>query len=242
VGVVAVGTEASRATVFFDFEDLLGAVALISLAAGAACAVSAVSDFLLFLDFAAVEVPLAADVVSADSSAFFVFEDFFEADESAVAEVSAVASTFFDFEDFFAAVASDAAGVSVASDFLDLEDFFAVVLSAAAGVSGESDFLLFVGFLVLEESAAAVSSAGGVFFFFFDFAVLVSLWSVVGVVCAAWAADAGRSAKFPSMSRNAKSNETCNRLRVRFIFGEFLSPACDSGSLPGTGISRALGG
>jgi hypothetical protein len=27
------------------------------------------------------------------------------------------------------------------------------------------------------------------------------------------------------MSRNATSNETCNRPRVRFIFGEFLSPA-----------------
>ncbi len=68
--------------------------------------------------------------------------------------------------------------------------------------------MLLVVFLVLEESAVGVSSAGVVFFFFFDFAAVVSLWSVAGVVCAAWAADAGRRVRVASTIRNATSSET----------------------------------
>jgi hypothetical protein len=203
-GVAAAGAEASAAAVFFDLEDFFAPVelvVLVSLAAGAAAAVSAVPDFWLFLDFEVVELPLAAVVASAEVSAFFDFEDFFTVDASLVAELSA------------------------ASDFFDLEDFFAVELSAAAVESAVSVFLLLVDFLAVGESAVASSEV--VVFFFFDFAALVSLWSVGAGVCAAWAADAGRRARFASTSRNATSKAKCNRLRVRFIFGEFLSPAAD---------------
>ncbi len=113
---------------------------------------------------------------------------------------------------------------SAAADFLDLEDFFTVEVSAAAAESAVSVFLLLVDFLVVEESAAAVSSAGVVFFFFLDFAALVSFWSVVVGVCAAWAADAGRRVRLASTSRKATSNAMWNRLRVRFILSAFLSP------------------
>jgi hypothetical protein len=215
----------SAAVVFFDFVDFFAVVVLVSLAAGATAALSAVSDGLLFLDFAVVELPLAGVAVSAEVSAFFDLEEVFEADESAVVVLSAEASAFFDFEDFFAVEESAVAALSVASAFFDLEDFFAVELSAAAGVSAESVFLLLVDFLVVEESAAAVSSAVVAFFFFFDLAALVSPGSVVVGVCAACAADAWRRARFANTSSNATISETGSRLRVRFIFGEFLSPA-----------------
>jgi hypothetical protein len=197
-GATPAGAEASAAAVFFDFEDFFAVVALDSLAVDAAAAVSAVSDFLLFVDFEAEELPLAAVAVSLEASAFCDLVDFFAVDESGVAELLA------------------------ASDFFDLEVFFAVELSAAAAVSVVSGFLLLVDFLALEESAAAVSSAV-VGFFFLDFAVLVSLWSVVAGVCDAWAAAAGRRGKFAS--RRAASRAKGNRLRIRFILGEFLSPA-----------------
>ena len=119
------------------------------------------SDFLLLVDFAAVELPLAAVVVSAGASAFFDFVDFFVVDESV------------------------AAALSPSADFFDLEEFFAAELSAAAGASAASVFLLLVDFLVVEESAVAVSSAVAGFFFFLDFAALVSVWSVVVGACAA---------------------------------------------------------
>jgi hypothetical protein len=213
----------SAAVVCFDFVDFFAVVALVSLAAGATAALSAVSDCLLFLDFAVVELPLAGVAVSAEVSAFFDLEEVFEADGSAVVVLSAEASGFFDFEDFFAVEESAVAAVPAASAFFDLEDFFAVELSAAAGVSAESVFLLLVDFLVVEASAAAVSVVA--FFFFFDLAALVSPGSVVVGVCAACAADAWRRARFANTSSNATSSETGSRLRVRFIFGEFLSPA-----------------
>jgi hypothetical protein len=201
-GAAVAGAEVSAAD-FFDLEDFFAVVALVSLAAGAGAAVSAVSDFLLFLDFEGVELPLADVVVSADASAFFDFADFFVADESAVA------------------------AVSPSADFFDLEDFFAVELSAAAVVSAVSVCLLLVDFLALDESAAAVSSAVVVFFFFFDFAALLSLWSVDVGVCAAWAADAGRKVRLASTSRRVTSRTTYNRLPIRLMFCGFLSPAAN---------------
>ncbi len=220
--------------------DFFAVAALVSLAAGEAVAVSPESDFLLFLDFAVVELPVAGVLASADESAFVDLEDVFEADESAVAELSTEASAFFDFDDFFVAEES-AAGLPVVSAVFDLEDFFVVELSAGAGVSAESVFLLLVDFLAVEESAAAVSSAVAAFFFFFDFAAVVSVWSVVVGVCAACAADAGRRARVASTNRNATSRETYNRLEIRFIFGEFLSPAAHQ-SLCRTRMGKAGAG
>jgi len=200
-GVAAAGAEASAAAGVFDLEDFFGVVA--SLAAGAATAVFAVPDFLLLVDFAAVELPLAAVVESADAPAFFDFDDLFVVEESAGVEVPA------------------------ASGFFDLEDFFAVELSASGVASAVSVFLLLVDFLVLEESAAAVSSGVAGFFFFLGFAALVSLWSAGAGVCAAWPADAGRRVRLANTSRTVAIRATGKRLRVRFIVGEFLSPAAD---------------
>jgi hypothetical protein len=256
-GAEVAGAEASVAAAVFDLEDFLAAVeavALVSLFTGAATPVSAVSDFLLFLDVAVVELPLAAVVVSPDAWVFSDLEDFFAVDVSVAVELSAASSVadflvFLDFEvvelvlaaavasgdtsaffelvDFFAVDVSADVELSAASVFFDLVDFFAVEMSGVALESAASDCLLLVDFLALEESAAAVPSGVVVFFFFFAFAALVSLWSVVAGVCAAWAADAGRRQRFASTSRRATSRATWNRLRVRFILSEFLSPAAD---------------
>jgi hypothetical protein len=155
-GVAEAGADASAVAVFFDLADFWAVVELVALAPGPAEAESAVSDFLLFLDFAE-EAPLAAVEESADASPFFDFADCFEADVSAAVEPSA------------------------ASDLFDLEDFFALELSGVAG-----------------EPAVSV-------FFFLDFAAVVSLWSVVVGVCAAWAADTARRLRFASTSRRATS-------------------------------------
>jgi hypothetical protein len=228
------GAEASVPAAFFDLEDFLavvGAVALVSLFAGAAAPVSAASDFLLFLDVAVVELPLAAVVVSADASAFFDLEDFFAVDVSVAVELSAVSSeadflVFLDFDAVELPLTALGASVDVSALF-DFEDFFAVDVSAGVELSAASVFFDLVDFLALEESAVAVSSGGVVAFFFFDFAALVSVWSVVVGVCAAWAADAGRKLRFASTSRRATSKATWSRFRFRVILSEFLSPAAD---------------
>ena len=204
-GVEAVGVDASAA-VAFDLEDFFAVVAVVSPAAGAA-AESGVSDFLLFLDFAVVELPLAVVVVSADASAFFDLEDFFAVEESAGVEDSAATSAFFDFEVFFVVDESPVVELSAVSAFLDFEDFLAVELSAVVAESAVADFLVLEDFFAVEVSAAAVSSAVGVFFFFLDLAAAVSPWSVVAGVCAACAADAGRRVRLANTTRRATSRE-----------------------------------
>ena len=102
------------ASAFFDLEDFFTVDVSVAVELSA---VSSEADFLVFLDFDAVELLLTALGASVDVSALFDF-GFFAVDVSAGVELSA-ASVFFDLVDFLAleesAVAVSSGGVVLSS-------------------------------------------------------------------------------------------------------------------------------